>query len=380
MIPFVDLGAQYRSIKSEIDSAIQDVLLHSNFILGSHVEEFEQAFALFVGTKYAVGVSNGLDALRLALKVLDIGPGDEVIIPANSYIATALAVSDVGARPVFVDCDPHTYNIDVTRIEPAITSQTRAIIPVHLTGQAADMDSILEIASHSHHKLQVIEDAAQAHGTLYKGRPCGSMGIMGCFSFYPGKNLGAYGDGGIVVTNDSRLAERLRLLRHYGQPTKYVHVEKGYNARLDTLQAAVLKVKLRYLQQWNQARENHARKYLECLTGIGDLIFQQCLPYSTHIYHLFVTETDHRDALRDHLGKHGVQTNMHYPIPIHLQGAYKELGYTIGDFPCAEHLAKVSMSLPMFPELTAGQIQYVIDRIREFYSVESMAKRCAGAH
>jgi dTDP-4-amino-4,6-dideoxygalactose transaminase len=365
IIPLVDLTAQHASIKNEINNVIQDVLGRCNFILGSQVEEFEQSFAGFVGVKYAVGVSNGLDALRLSLMALEIGPGDEVILPVNTYIATALAVSSLGAVPVLVDCDPTTYNIDVELVEHAITNRVRAIIPVHLTGQSADMDPILEIAERR--RLYVVEDGAQAHGTMYKGQPCGSLGIMGCFSFYPGKNLGACGDAGMVVTNEKNIAERLRHLRNYGQSVKYEHVEKGLNARMDTLQAAILNVKLRYLQQWNRARAEHAERYRQVLNGIGDVAFQQRAPHSTHIYHLFIIETDQRDALQKHLETAGIKTGIHYPKPIHLQEAYSEMGLRIGDFPCAERLAARILSLPMYPELTDEQILRVGDAIRDFF-------------
>jgi dTDP-4-amino-4,6-dideoxygalactose transaminase len=297
---------------------------------------------------------------------LDIGPGDEVILPVNTYIATALAVSSVGAKPVLVDCDPATYNMDAGLIEPAINQRVRVIIPVHLTGQSTDMDPILEIAEQR--GLYVIEDAAQAHGTLYKGRQCGSLGIMGCFSFYPGKNLGACGDAGMVVTNDTSIAERLRQLRNYGQCVKYEHVEKGLNARMDTLQAAILNVKLRYLHQWNRARAEHAERYRQFLSGIGDVVFQQRAPYSTHIYHLFIIETDQRDALRTYLETAGIQTGIHYPKPIHLQEAYSEMEHRIGDFPRAERLAPRILSLPMFPELTDEQIHQIADKVRAFFS------------
>jgi dTDP-4-amino-4,6-dideoxygalactose transaminase len=365
LVPLVDLAAQYRRIQADIDAAIKRVLLRCDFILGIEVAEFEQAFAKFVGVEHAVGVSSGLDALRLALMALDIGPDDEVILPANTYVATALAVSAVGARPVLVDCDPLTYNIDVAGIEPAITPRTRAIIPVHLTGQAADMDPLLELADR--HRLEVIEDAAQAHGTLYKGRPAGSLGRLGCFSFYPGKNLGAYGDGGMVTTRDASLAEQLRRLRDYGQRVKYEHCEKGLNARLDTVQAAVLKVKLPHLPQWNAARVSRAEKYRKFLSGVGDLCFQQRMPYSTHIYHLFIIQTDYRDALQKHLDAAGIQTGIHYPKPIHLQPAYADLGYRSGDFPHAEQLAKRALSLPMFPELRRAQLSRVVQAIWEFF-------------
>ncbi|MFX0200133.1 MAG: DegT/DnrJ/EryC1/StrS family aminotransferase [Candidatus Hodarchaeota archaeon] len=366
-IPLVDLVTQYATIKDEIDSAVQEVLVRCNFILGSQVEEFEQSFARFVGVKYAVAVSNGLDALRLSLMALDIGPGDEIILPVNTYIATALAVSSVGAQPVLVDCDPATYNIDVGLIEPAINQRVRAIIPVHLTGQSVDMDPILEMAER--HGLYVIEDAAQAHGALYKGRQCGSLGIMGCFSFYPGKNLGACGDGGMVTTNETNLAERLRRLRNYGQCAKYEHVEKGLNARMDTVQAAILGIKLRHLRRWNETRAVHAEKYIKLLNGIGDIVFQQRAPYSSHVYHLFIIETDQRDALLEHLEKAGIQTGIHYPRPIHLQGAYSDLGYLKGDFPNAERLAARILSLPMFPELSNEQIHHIAANVQTFFTI-----------
>ncbi len=367
-VPFVGLAAQHLSIQTEVDAAIQRVVSECSFVLGPQVEEFERAFARFVGCGYAVGVSSGLDALRLALMAAEIGSGDEVILPANTYVATALAVSAVGARPVLVDCDPRTYNIDVDLIEPAVTPRTKAIIPVHLTGQAADMDPILEVAGR--HGLRVIEDAAQSHGTLYKGRSCGSVGSMGCFSFYPSKNLGAYGDGGAVTTDDPELAARVRRLRNYGQTARYRHDEKGLNARLDTLQAAILSVKLRHLPRWNEARAAHAKGYRELLFGVGDLAFQQEAPYSTHIYHLFIVETEWRDALREHLDAREIQTGIHYPIPIHLQRAYEDLHYGKEDFPEAEHLAKRMLSLPMFPELRWEQIERVADEIKKFFMAE----------
>jgi dTDP-3-amino-3,4,6-trideoxy-alpha-D-glucose transaminase len=364
-VPFVDLAAQQASIQTEVGAAIERVLSECSFILGPQVEAFEREFARFVGCEYAVGVSSGLDALRLALIAAGIGSGDEVILPANTYIATALAVSAVGARPVLVDCDRQTYNIDVNLIESAVTPRTKAVVPVHLTGQAADMTPILEVADR--HGLRSIEDAAQSHGALYKGRSCGSIGSMGCFSFYPGKNLGAYGDGGMVTTDDPELAARLRRLRNYGQTAKYRHTEKGLNARLDTIQAAILSVKLRHLPGWNKARGAHANGYRDLLSGVGDLTFQQEAPYSTHIYHLFVVETEWRDALREHLDAREIQTGIHYPIPIHLQEAYKDLGYGEGDFPEAERLAKRMLSLPMFPELGREQIERVAVEIETFF-------------
>lgn len=363
-VPFVDLQAQFRSLERELLAASESVLSNCNFILGKQVSEFEDAFAKFSGTKFAVGVSSGLDALRLALASLDIGTGDEVIVPANTYIATALAVTAVGARPVFVDCDQKTYNIDPNLVERAITPRTRALLPVHLAGQPADMDPLLEIAARRN--LQVIEDAAQSHGATYHGQNCGSMGIMGCFSFYPGKNLGAAGDGGLVTTSDEKLAQRLRQLRNYGEAKKYDHVEKGLNARLDTLQAAILNVKLPRLAEWNRKRAAHAKAYRELLADFSDVRTQSLVPDSTHVYHLFMIETERRDALKDFLHERGVQTGIHYPTPIHLQKAYADLGHKRGDFPHAEYLAPRILSLPMFAELTDTQIEYVCDGIRDF--------------
>ena len=313
-----------------------------------------------------MGVGSGLDALRLGLLALEIAPGDEVIVPVNSYVATALAVSEVGADLVLVDCDARTYNVDHAAVEAAVTPRTRAVIPVHFTGQSAEMKPLLELAAR--HGLEVVEDAAQAHGTRYDGRPCGSLGRLACFSFYPGKNLGAYGDGGIVTTNDSQLAERLRRLRNYGERRKYDHVVRGVNSRLDGLQAAFLSVKLPHLPAWNAARMRHAETYAAELEGVGDLVLQKRSPQSTHIYHLFIVETNHRDALRAHLLAAGIQTGIHYPIPIHLQEAYRELGLGAGSFPEAERLAENMLSLPMFPELTAEQIARVTGTIHDFFA------------
>lgn len=364
-VPFVDLKAQFRGIEPEVRAAIDRVLEHGGFVLGREVEAFEGAFAAFVGVEHAVGVGSGLDALRLALMALDVGRGDEVILPANTYIATALAVSALGATPVLVDCDPATYNIDPALLERAFTPRTRAVLPVHLTGQAAAMDEILMAAAR--HGVPVVEDAAQAHGTLYKGRPCGSLGVMGCFSFYPGKNLGAYGDGGMVTTNDGALAKRLRRLRDYGQRAKYDHVEKGLNARLDAMQAAVLGVKLPYLNGWNESRARHAQLYRSLLAGAGDVAVQGHSPASTHIYHLFIIETAQRDALQRHLTDAGVATGIHYPVPVHLQTAYTELGHQRGDFPATERLADRMLSLPMYAELQREQIEAVAGAIRAFF-------------
>jgi dTDP-4-amino-4,6-dideoxygalactose transaminase len=366
IVPFVDLVAQYRSIAEEIDHAFHEVTASAQYILGARVQRFEEEFAHFVGAEHAVGVGSGLDALRLGLLALEIGPGDEVIVPANTYIATALAVSEVGADVVLVDCDPATYNVDPDAVAAALTSRTRALLPVHFTGQAAEMRPLLELAARD--SLEVVEDAAQAHGTLYDGRPCGSLGKLACFSFYPGKNLGAYGDGGMVTTSDGAVVESTRRLRNYGERAKYDHVVKGVNSRLDGLQAAFLSVKLPHVPSWNEARLRHANTYTAELEGVGDLAFQKRSNFSTHVYHLFIIETAERDLLRDFLTERGIQTGIHYPIPIHLQEAYKDLGVGPGAFPHAERLAQESLSLPMYPELTEEQIRSVTDAIREFFA------------
>jgi dTDP-3-amino-3,4,6-trideoxy-alpha-D-glucose transaminase len=366
IVPFVDLVAQYESIADEIDGAFHEVTASAQYILGARVERFEEEFANFVGAEHAVGVGSGLDALRLGLLALDIGPGDEVVLPANTYIATALAVSEVGAEVVLVDCDPETYNIDPAAVDSAVTSRTRVLLPVHFTGQPAEMRPLLELAASDN--LEVVEDAAQAHGALYEGLPCGSIGKLACFSFYPGKNLGAYGDGGMVTTNDPVVVERTRRLRNYGERAKYDHVVKGINSRLDGLQAAFLSVKLPHLPSWNEARLRHADRYSVELESIGDLAWQKRSSSSTHVYHLFVVETAERDALRDFLTERGIQTGIHYPIPIHLQEAYRDLGLGPGAFPHAERLARESLSLPMYPELTEEQVTSVTDAIREFFA------------
>lgn len=363
-IPFVDLQAQHRAIAPELKQAIEAVLSNCDFILGTQVAEFEREFASFVGGKYAIGTGNGLDALKLTFQALHIGPGDEVILPANTFIATALAVSAVGARPVLVDCNRRTYNIDPEAVECAITGATRAIIAVHLTGQPADMGSLSEIARRR--SLIIIEDAAQAHGASYHHNACGAMGIAACFSFYPSKNLGCAGDGGLVTTQDAGLASRIKRLRNYGEGEKYQHIEKGANSRLDTLQAAILRVKLRHLNEWNRKRATHAQMYRSFLEGIDGITFQSVLSGIVHAYHLYVIETSRRDELRQYLGSRGIQTGIHYPTPIHLQEAYSDLGYVKGTFPNCEQLASRMLSLPMFPELTEPDIEYVCDHIRMF--------------
>lgn len=361
-VPFVDLKAQYRSIADDVQREMARVLESTQFILGDAVSEFERAFATYLGVDHAVGVGSGLDALRLALEALGIGPGDEVIIPANTYIATALAVSAVGATPVLVDCREDTYQIDPELIEAAISPRTKAIMPVHLYGQSADMDAIAAIAEA--HGIEVVEDAAQAHGTRFNGRHSGTYGKVGCFSFYPGKNLGAYGDGGMAVTNDGEVAERLRSLRNYGQRVKYEHVVKGTNSRLDTLQAAVLGVKLPHLDRWNGQRAERAAQYDELLAGIGAVVPIRD-PRSTHIYHLYVLRVEHREEVQRRLADRAIQSGIHYPIPIHLQEAYRDLGFAKGAFPVTEYVSDRILSLPMFPELTVDQVERVAGALAE---------------
>ncbi len=372
MIPFVDLKAQYRSIKAEVDAAIQRVLDNTSFILGREVEAFEAAFAEYVGAKFCVGLSNGTAAVQLAVTACGLAAGDEVIVPANTFFATAEGVSTAGAMPVFVDADPVSYNIDAHKIEAAITDRTRAIMPVHLYGQPADLDPIFELAAK--HDLIVIEDAAQAHGSEYKSRRVGALGRAGCFSFYPGKNLGAYGEGGAVVTDDEEVARRLRLLRDHGSERKYHHEIIGYNFRLEGLQGAVLSVKLKYLDGWNALRREHAARYDELLRESG-LTLPLEMEYARHVYHLYVVQTDERDALQTSLNEAGVQTGVHYPIPIHLQPAYASLGHKAGDFPEAESQASRVLSLPMFAELTDEQIESVAEVIYESMNKHESAAR-----
>lgn len=362
-IPFVDLSAQYTAIEAEVNQAIGDVLRRTDFILGQSVEGFEQEFAAFCDTAYAVSVDSGTSALELALRAYDIGPGDEVITVANTFIATVLAISYAGATPVLVDINPETYTIEVNQLEQAITPRTKAIMPVHLYGQPADMDPILEIARQ--HNLMVIEDACQAHGACYKGRRAGSLGHAAAFSFYPAKNLGAYGDGGMVVTNDERVDSAIRMLRNYGQRQKYHHILRGYNRRLDTLQAAVLRVKLPYLDAWNAARRQHAFLYRQLLADCH-LALPSEAGYAESVWHLYVIRSPDRDALQTHLTAHGIATGIHYPVPIHLQPAYQDLGYREGAFPITEQYAGEILSLPMYPELTSEAITRVAELMKEF--------------
>lgn len=382
-IPFVDLKTQYQSIKAEIDTAIQEVISKTAFTLGGYVQRFEENFAEYCEVKHCVGVSSGTDALHLALLACGVGQGDEVIISVNTFIATAEAVSHCGAVPVFVDIDEKTYNIDVTKIEEKITRKTKAIIPVHLYGQPADMEAILEIAKR--HNLKVVEDACQAHGAVVRPRSTvdgpqkggkgnspwsivdspqrvGGIGHVGCFSFYPGKNLGAYGDGGAIVTNNPEIDKKIRLLRNHGEESKYVHSIVGYCSRLHSIQAAILDVKLKKLDEWNQKRRDNALLYSQLLKD-SDLVTPYIKDNVESVYHLYVIRVKDRDKLRDFLGSKGIATGIHYPVPIHLELAYKSLGYKQGDFPVAEKLAGEILSLPMYAELSGEEIEYVVRQI-----------------
>jgi dTDP-4-amino-4,6-dideoxygalactose transaminase len=363
-VPFVDLKTQYECIRDEVAAALQHVLDTTAFAGGNFVEEFERSFAAFCGCGCAVGVSSGTSALWLALRALGIDQGDEVVTVPNSFFATAEAISMCGAVPVFVDVDLATYTMDPALVEEAITPRTRAIVPVHLYGQTADMDPILAVARK--HGLSVVEDACQAHGALYKGRRVGSMGNAGCFSFYPGKNLGAYGEAGAVVTDDPDLAERVRVLRDHGQSEKYRHTLLGWNARMDGFQGAILSVKLKYLEKWNESRRARARVYKELLTCEEMLSLPQEAGYAKHIYHIFALRLPEREALLEALKHNDIFCGIHYPIPIHLQEAYRFLGYGEGSFPVAEKCAREVLSLPMFPELRVDQIERVATNIRSF--------------
>ena len=360
-VPFLDLKAQYNTIKDEIAVALQQVLDNTAFAGGPFVAQFEKGFAAFCGTKHAVGVGNGTDALWMALLALGVGPGDEVITQPDTFIATAEAVSYCGATPVFVDVDEKTYNMDPAKLEAAITPKTKGIIPVHLFGQMCDMDPILAIAAKR--KLFVLEDASQAHGSDYKGKKAGSMGVAGCFSFYPGKNLGAYGEAGAVVTNDDALADRMKMLRDHGSAKKYYHSYVGFNCRMDGFQGAVLSVKLKYIETWNEARRQHARMYTQLLSGNGNLIAPTEADYGKHVYHIYAIRVKNRDGLIAKLGEKEIGTNIHYPVPVHLQQAYSAMGLREGSFPVAERCASEFVSLPMFPELSSEQIKYVCDEV-----------------
>lgn len=361
MIPFLDLGASYRELRSEIDAAALRVFTSGWYVLGPEVEAFESEFAAFCGAKYAVGVGNGLEALHLALRAMGVGSGDEVIVPSNTYIATWLAVSQCGARPVPVEPDPSTYNIDPARIEAVITARTRVILPVHLYGQPVDLDSILEIARQR--GLRVLEDAAQAHGAKYKGKRIGGHGDAVAWSFYPSKNLGALGDAGAVTTNDAEIADQLRMLRNYGSREKYINDVQGWNSRLDPIQAAVLRVKLGHLVDWNSRRCALGNQYLEGLRDTG-LTLPRVPDWAEPVWHLFVVRHPHRNALRAKLREAGIDTLIHYPVPPHRQAAYAGVKFDADAFPIANRLANEVISLPIGPQQSAEATAKVIDGIR----------------
>jgi dTDP-4-amino-4,6-dideoxygalactose transaminase len=364
-IPLVDLRKQYRILEPRILESIRRLLERGDFITGEELRLFEEAFASYIGVRFAVGVASGTEALHLSLRACGIGEGDEVLVPANTFIATALAVTYTGATPVPVEVNPETYNVNPVDIAERINARTRAIIPVHLYGHPADMDPVLKIAGEN--DLRVIEDAAQAHGARYRGKRVGSLGDIGCFSFYPAKNLGACGDGGIVVTDDEDLADRIRILRNYGQKTKNRHDMLGFNSRLDTLQAAILRIKLEFLDEWNAKRRAAAAAYRRALDGM-DLVLPAPMPWAEPVYHLYVVRTPRRDALRSWLREREIATGVHYPTPVHLHPCYAGLGYREGAFPVAEKLCGEILSLPLFPEIAEEEITHIADAISSFFS------------
>jgi len=370
-IPLVDLKAQYESIKDEIDAAIQEVIAASSFIGGPYVRAFEEAFATFCEVKHCIGVGNGTDALFIALKSLGIGGGDEVITAANSFIATSEAITATGAQVVFCDIDPHTYNIDVSQIEAKITPRTKAIIPVHLYGQPADMDPIMELARR--YGLKIIEDAAQAHGARYKGQRAGSLGDVACFSFYPGKNLGAYGDGGALVTNDDALALNIRMFANHGRVDKYDHKIEGMNSRLDGLQAAILSVKLKHLEQWTESRRQLASLYNELLAS-ADIVTPMEMENTRSVYHLYVVRlrNEARDAVCQELLQRGIGVGIHYPIALPNLKAYSHLGKAERQCPDATAAAQEILSLPLYPELKTAEVQYIAEALKKSYAMRSM--------
>jgi len=363
-VPFLDLKVQYKEIEKEVLPMLTEAMANGAFIGGPQVSGFESEFARYCGSKYCVGVGSGTDALRFALMAVCVGPGDEVITVPNTFIATTEAISQVGATPLFVDIYPDTYNIDISRIEEKITKRTKALIPVHLYGQPADMDPLLDIAQR--YDIAVIEDSCQAHGALYKNRKAGSIGTVGCFSFYPGKNLGAYGEGGAIVTQDEAISNRVRMIRDHGQERKYFHHMEGYNGRLDAIQAGVLRIKLKRLDNWNQSRRENAEYYNDMLSKIPGVSVPVEADFARSVCHLYVILVDDRDGLQEFLNTKGVATGLHYPLPLHLQEAYAHLGYNEGAFPVTEDVAGRLISLPMYPELSREQIEYVVKCISEF--------------
>ena len=363
-VKFIDFQKQYQAVKEEINAGFSAVFEKSNFILGEEVKKFEEAFSQYCETRFGVGVNSGTDAIFLALKALGVGPGDEVIVPTFTFIATALGVSYTGAKPVFVDVEEDTCNLDPAKLKAAISKRTKVIMPVHLYGQSADMDPIKEIAQK--HKIFVIEDACQAHGARYKGKRVGSLGDGACFSFYPTKGLGAFGDGGMVITNDQKLSDGVKMLRDYGRKDRYEHILKGYNSRLDTVQAVVLSAKLKHLDAWNQMRAQHAVYYFKLLKDFPGIKTFTPKEDRNHVYQTFAVRVlKDRDEVCRKLQEKGIGVLIHYPIPLHLQTAYKDLKHKRGDFPVAERLADQVISLPMFPHMTKEQIEEVCDSLKE---------------
>lgn len=364
-IPFIDFRKLHEPIKEETYTAIQNVINNNAFILGKAVTDFESDFAKAHGVKHCIGVSSGTDANHLALWASDIKEGDEIIIPANTFIATAWGATLCGATPVFVDCESDSYNIDPKKIEEKITPKTKAIVAVHLYGQPADMDELKKVAEK--HDLILLEDAAQSHIAEYKGKRIGGLSKAASFSFYPGKNLGAFGEGGAVTTNDDELAQKIKMLRDHGSMKKYYHEYYGHNYRMEGIQGAVLGVKLKYLENWTKKRRDAAKKYTELLKDVKEIKLPEEMPYANHVYHLFVVQTKDRDKLQKFLNENEISTGLHYPIPLHLQKCFEHLGYKRGDFPQTEKLADECLSLPMFPDLTDEQINFVCDKIKEFF-------------
>ena len=363
-VPFLDLKQQYRDLGPGLLELIQEVLSTASYIQGPKVLEFERAFAEYCGVHHAIAVDSGSAALHLTLLALDIGPGDEVVVPTNTFIATAAAVHVTGARPVFVDADPHTWQMDVRKVEEAITSRCRAVIAVHLYGQPLSLRLLANVCAEK--GVSLVEDAAQAHGARFEGKRVGSFGRAGCFSFYPGKNLGAFGDGGVITTDDVKLAERVRRLRDHGRLTKYEHREVGFNYRMDAIQGVVLRYKLSFLDQWNESRRVWARKYRDRLAKLS-LRLPAPIPQTEPVHHLFPICSDSRDALATFLGSCGIETGVHYPIPLHLQPAFQYLGHKRGDFPVAENIGREILSLPIFPEMTEQQFEHVCHSIADFF-------------
>jgi dTDP-4-amino-4,6-dideoxygalactose transaminase len=371
VIPFSDLKLQYLSIQEEIDASIERVLTSGWFILGREVEAFEEEFAAYVGADSAIGVGSGTEALHLGLLACGVGPGDEVITVSHTAVATVAAIDLAGARAVFVDIDPLSYTMDSSQLEEKISPATKVVLPVHLYGQMADMAPILDVAGR--HGLRVVEDAAQAHGAEYRGEKAGSLGDVGCFSFYPTKNLGAYGDGGLVVTSDPELAERLKLLRQYGWRERYVSSVKGLNSRLDELQAAILRVKLKRLDEWNDVRREHAALYDRSLKD-AEAVTPAAMEYGEHCYHIYAIRSQARDKLRAFLRQRDVGALVHYPVPVHLQAAYQDLGYREGTLPITERVAREVLTLPVAPEVTEEQIRQVSDLVLEFESAQGLTR------